>query len=92
MRKAQTSLIAASTLIEGNFVSQGDVEVLGRCKSGSVESKSRVIIREGAEVTAMVKAETLITEPGARVSGTAMVGKIPSDILKRYGKAWGLVK
>ncbi len=90
--KPATCHLSASVHAEGTFTAPGDLEIYGTIKGERIEAKGKVNIHNQAVVAGKLKCETLFIEPGARFSGPASVGSVPSDALRRFGKALGFLK
>jgi cytoskeletal protein CcmA (bactofilin family) len=91
-KKPATCYLSPNVQAKGTFTAPGNLEIDGVLKGERVEAKGKVIIHAKAQVSGKLKCATLYVEPGGQFSGPATVGSVPSETLRRFGKALGLIK
>lgn len=90
--KPTTTHLDASLRAEGSLSVPADLDIYGTITGGPIESRQHITIHARATVSGPLKSHTLLVEPGARYRGKVTVGPVPTDLVKRFGRALGLFK
>lgn len=90
--KSLVTHLDASIRAEGSLSVPGDLDIYGTIKGGPIEAKGHITVHARSEAKGPLRAHSLLVEPGARFQGKVEVGSVPMDVVKRFGRALGLIR